>query len=186
MYVCITDASAAVECVLIIDGHPEIARQMRGHLAGGWREVGEVANEIQSVTIDSDADKPATLSACESADVFVDQQAQARLAVHKISYRHLRVARREEYELKLHRRSEESGFSFADACPETEVTDCRLIEGRALPIASARVFIQGRRKRVEVGEAAKSAESTPPLNEGPALLHTWFDAATGRPLCSTY
>ncbi len=170
----------------VIRDHADVARRMREHLHAWWDGVRDTANEFQSIVVGSDEENPSTLSACEWADVFVDQQKQLRIGVRKNSFWHLHVERAGEYELSLRRWPEESGLALAEGCPATDVTDGRLEAGEALPIARARVFVQGCRHKADVDPKAASADFTVQLDEGEALLHTWFDDERGRALCGAY
>ncbi len=175
----------------VIDDHPAVAEAMLGHLNAWWADVETAANELQRVTIGHDAENPSMLSACEWADVFVDQQQQIRVGVQKNSYWHVHVAQDGEYAFELRRWPVESGLGLLDACPEAAVPDeglmpDTLIAGTALPIARARVLIDGATHVQEVAADAQSARFTLNLKEGPALLHTWFDDARRQPICGAY
>jgi hypothetical protein len=170
----------------VIDDHPEVAARMREHLHRWWDEVAAVANQHQRVVVGSDEENPSRLSACEWADVFVDQQKQVRVGVSRNSYWHLHVARTGRYELELRRWPEESGLAIPAGCPQTEVTDGVLEAGEPMPIARARLFVQGAWQEQPVGAGTTAATFIADLAEGPSLLHTWFDDANGRPLCGAY
>ena len=156
-----------------------------------WADVEVAANELQRITIGHDAENPSILSACEWADVFVDQQQQIRVGVQKNSYWHVHVAQEGEYTFELRRWPVESGLGLTDACPETAVPEDglmpdTLIAGTVLPIAWARLRISGETHVQEVGPDAQSARFTLNLKAGPALLHTWFDDARRQPICGAY
>jgi arylsulfatase len=170
----------------VIDDHPDIAKKMRDHLSRWWSRVETSANEHQRVVIGSDRENPAMLSACEWADVFVDQQRQVRLAARRNSYWYLEVAEAGTYTFVLRRWPKESGLALSDGCEETTVTDGRLEPGVALPIARARLFIQGMKFRNKVSPGDAEAVFTVELSAGPAMLHTWFDDERGEPLCGAY
>ena len=170
----------------VIDQFPEIARAMLGHLDAWWEEVAPVCNQIQRTTIGSDEENPCLLTACEWADVFVDQQLQVRAAVRKNGYWHLLVDRPGEYEFELRRWPRESGLSLADACDRTVLTDGDMPAGKALPIARARIFLAGRSMVQPLAADADCAVFRLPLGAGPAYLHTWFDDADNQPLCGAY
>ncbi len=169
-----------------IGEHPEVAARMREHLHRWWDEVATVANEHQRVIVGSDEENPSRLSACEWADVFVDQQKQIRVGVSRNSYWHLHVAHAGRYELELRRWPEESGLAIPGGCPQTEVTDGVLVAGQPMPIARARLFVQGEWQEQPVAADTTAATFTADLAEGPSRLHTWFDDPDGRPLCGAY
>jgi arylsulfatase A-like enzyme len=170
----------------VIDEYPQIAARMQAYLESWWDEVEAAANEQQSVIIGSAHENPSMLSACEWADVFVDQQKQVRLGVHRNSFRRLEVAEAGEYTFELRRWPEESGLAITAGCPALDVTDGRLEAGEALPITAARLFIQGQtfRKKLRLGDTHVSFSAR--LSAGSALLHTWFDDARDQPVCGAY
>ena len=170
----------------VMDQHPDVARRMQEALDAWWQAVEPVANQVQRITIGSDQENPAMLSACEWQDVFVDQQRQVRIGERKNSYWHLNVERAGTYTFALHRWPRESGLALTEACPAAALTDGSLEAGVALPIARARLMIERRRHTVAVEPGDQTAEFTVQLNAGPTLLHTWFDDAQGQPLCGTY
>jgi arylsulfatase A-like enzyme len=166
--------------------HPEIARRMREHLDVWWRDVEPVANQVQRITIGSDAENPMVLSACEWMDVFVDQQRQVRVAERRNGYWHLQVDAAGEYRLQLRRWPQESGLRLREACPATQLTDGELTAGVALPIAQARVLIGGQMHTQPVGPADEAASFCVNLAAGATLLHTWFDDEDNQPICGAY
>ena len=170
----------------VIDQHPEVARAMQDHLDAWWSEVEPIVNEPQRIIIGSDAENPSMLSACEWADVFVDQQQQVRTGVRRNSYWHLDVARAGEYELELRRWPRESGLALTEACLPATVTDGELPAGVALPIARARILINGTSHTTEMEPGSQAAVFTLHLEAGPTLLHTWFDDERRQPICGAY
>ncbi|MGA1196147.1 MAG: arylsulfatase [Candidatus Latescibacterota bacterium] len=166
--------------------YPDIARQMRNHLDAWWQDVEPVANQVQRIIIGSEAETPMTLSSCEWMDIFVDQQRQIRVAARKNSYWHLQVERAGTYTFELRRWPRESGLGLREACPETQLTDGQLEEGVALPIARARVMIDGH-FYTELAEPDDQAVLfTVDLKAGQTLLHTWFDDESHQPICGAY
>ena len=170
----------------VADQHPDIAHQMREHLDAWWQEVEPVANQVQRIIIGSEAENPMTLSACEWMDIFVDQQRQVRVAARKNSYWHLEVETAGKYTFELRRWPRESGLGLREACPAAQLTDGQLEEGIALPIARARMLIDGRFHAKAVGEKDQGVVFSVDLEQGPTLLHTWFDDERNQPICGAY
>ena len=170
----------------VADQHPDIVRQMQDYLDAWWREVEPVANQVQRITIGSEAENPMTLSACEWRDVFVDQQRQVRVAARKNSYWHLLVEAAGKYTFELRRWPRESGLKLREACQAAQLTDGELGAGIALPIARARVLIGGRFYARPVEPDDQGVVFTVDLEPGPTLLHTWFDDERNQPICGAY
>jgi len=170
----------------VINQHPDVARVMQDHLDNWWADVEPVVNQPQRIVIGSDEENPSMLSACEWADVFVDQQRQVRVGERKNSYWHLNVDQPGEYRFELCRWPRESGLGLTEACDAVTVTDGELCKGNVIPIARARIFIGGHKFTKPVEESADSVVFTVHLDTGPVLLHTWFDDADGHPLCGVF
>jgi len=170
----------------VIEQHPEVAKALQDHLDAWWSEVEPIANEPQRVIIGSDAENPSMLSACEWADVFVDQQRQVRIGVRKNGYWHLQVAQAGEYEFELRRWPRESGLGLTEACEPTVVTDGEFPGGEALPIARARILINRESHVQEMEPDSLGAVFRLHLEAGPTLLHAWFDDERQQPICGAY
>ena len=170
----------------VIDQHPDVAETMQAYLDEWWASVEAVANTPQWVIIGSEHENPATLTACEWWDVFVDQQRQIRIGQQRNSYWHVDVAQAGTYTFDLMRWPEESGLALTEACPAAELTDGHLEAGVALPIARARLMINEQSHQQEVPAGARSARFTVELPAGRTLLHTWFADTDERTLCGAY
>ncbi len=170
----------------VIDAHPDVAQAMQEHLDAWWADVEPVANQMQRITVGSAAENPSRLTACEWADVFVDQQQQIRVGVRKNGYWHLDVAEAGPYEIELRRWPAESGLALTDTCPAATVTDGELIAGRALPVARGRVMINGKEHTRPVADGDTCVAFSLKLPAGPTLLHTWFDDERNQPICGAY
>ncbi len=181
----------------VIDQHPDVARKMEAHLGAWWKEVEPFANEIQRVTIGSDAENPTMLTACEWADVFVDQQQQVRVGVRRNSYWHLDVECAGTYQLAMRRWPEESDLGLRESCTSPPMIDGipegtrdewanRHPDGGSFPIARARLMIGGRMHEVMTDADAQDASFTVNLEPGPTLLHTWYDDEDLQPICGAY
>ena len=170
----------------VADHFPEVVARLRQHLDDWWTRVEPLANRFQRIIVGSEAENPTRLSACEWADVFVDQQLQVRAGVSRNSYWHLYVDRPGEYDITLRRWPEESGLRLREACPETTVTDGIFPPGRALPISRARIYVGGMTRKKKVEEENREVTFRLHLEAGPTLLHSWFDDERQQPLCGAY
>ncbi len=170
----------------VIDQHPEIAAQLTQALDDWWAEVEPIANEVQYITIGSDAENPMMLTTCEWMDVFVDQQLQIRRAERRNSYWHLEVAQAGRYRFELRRWPAESGLKLREACPAATFVDGEAEAGVALPIAGARLMIGQTQHAQPLGAEDERACFTVALESGPIRLHTWFDDERNQPICGAY
>jgi arylsulfatase A-like enzyme len=170
----------------VISEHPEVVSRMRAHLDQWWAGVEDRANTFEYVTIGSDKENPAMLSACEWADVFVDQQGQVRLGVPKNGFWHLEVASEGNYHFELRRWPREAGLPFQGSVPETRVTDGVLRAGKALPISRARIQIGEFSDEAIVSENDQAVHFSTKLTQGKTRLQTWFLDSSGQELCGAY
>jgi arylsulfatase len=166
--------------------NPEIVARMRAGLDEWWNGVKGRVNEPQRVIIGAEAENPTLLTACEWWDVFIDQQGQVRRADLKNGVWHLDVAMPGTYDIELRRWPREAALALSAAPPAEPVWDGMLAAGKALPIAGARIEVQGASERVTVGPDQVSAVFRIPLRTGPASLQTWFLQADQTALCGAY
>ena len=170
----------------VIEDHPEIAAAMRAHLDGWWDGVKDLANEFSASVIGHEAENPVLLTACEWADVFLDQQAQVRRGELKNGVWHLEVAREGRYAFLLSRWPYASGLCLRDGVEETCVTDGTLPAGEGWPIASARLRVGDTVQTASVGPGARSVRFVLPLTAGRTTLETAFLDADGSEIAGAY
>lgn len=180
-------SSDALQRNNVIEQHPDVVARMRGFLDDWWSEVADIANEPQPVVIGDETENPVLLTACEWLDVFIDQQKQVRRADLKNSWWEIEVAEAGEYELELRRWPRDADLPLAAGLEETPVATDVLLEGKALPIAQARIRFgtrPGQTKPVEKG--ATHVTFTTTLSAGRTRLYTWFLDADRQSLLGAY
>ena len=170
----------------VIEDHPEIAAAMRAHLDGWWDGVKDLANEFSASVIGHEAENPVLLTACEWADVFLDQQAQVRRGERKNGVWHIEVAREGRYAFLLSRWPYASGLYLRDGVEETCVTDGTLPAGEGWPVASARLRVGDTVQTASVGPGARSVRFVLPLTAGRTTLETAFLDADGSEIAGAY
>lgn len=166
--------------------HPDVAARMRAHLDAWWNGVRSRINEFESVTIGDDADNPTLLTACEWADVFLDQQGQVRRGERKNGFWHVDVARAGRYIFELRRWPRESGLRLSDPIPETRVTDGTLPAGPAFQVATARLKVGDTDQTQPVDPSADCARFHVSLPAGRTSLQTWFLDGAGTEIAGAY
>jgi arylsulfatase len=164
--------------------HPEVVATLRQRLEAWWRQNGVRANELQRVVIGHDAENPAMLTACEWWNVFVDQQAQVRRGERKNGTWHVEVAQAGRYEIEIRRWPREARLALNASAPAARLADGELPEGKALPIAHARIRIGPHRQSMET--SGESATFILRLERGPAELEATFLDTEQRPLLGAY
>ncbi len=170
----------------VIDAHPEIAAAMREHLDAWWDGVKDRAHQFQASVIGHPAQNPVLLTACEWADVFLDQQAQVRRGDRKNGLWHIEVAREGRYAFSLSRWPYASGLRLRDGVRETKVTDGTLPAGDAWPVASARLRVGDAVQTATVGPETHSVGFVLPLPAGRTTLQTALLNAHGDEIAGAY
>lgn len=171
----------------VIEKHPDVAAKMRLHLDEWWTKVKGVANEPQPVVIGHPKENPIMLTACEWLDVFIDQQQQVRRADLKNGWWEIEVARAGNYEFELRRWPRELDVPIRAGAPAAETTDGSFLEGRALPIARARMKVDLRVGQTKsVGPKTKAVKFTTWLKQGRSRLYTWFDDERRQSVVGAY
>jgi arylsulfatase len=170
----------------VIVSHPDVVATMRSHLDRWWDGVKEHANDFEASVIGNDAENPVLLTACEWADVFIDQQAQVRRGDRKNGLWHIKVAAAGTYAFTLSRWPDEANLRLQDGIGETRVTDGVLISGPAWQVGSARLRVGDVEQRANVDSASRSIRFAMPLPAGRTTLQTWLDDDAGREIGGAY
>jgi len=170
----------------LIDQRPQVVAAMRAHLDAWWRGVADRINDFESVAVGDPAQNPVTLTACDWADVFVDQQVQVRRGERKNGIWHLEVAVAGDYAFELSRWPPDAHLRLTDSVAETRVADGTLTAGPGLPIAAARIRVGDLERTSPAAAAAGSVRFMLPLKAGRTTLQTWFLDDAGAELCGAY
>lgn len=170
----------------VIDRHPEVAAAMRGHLDAWWAEVQPRANEFQASLVGHQAANPVRLTACEWADVFLDQQAQVRRGDRKNSVWHIEIAAAGEYAWTISRWPPESELRIGDGIEPTQAADGTLAGGPAWPVASAYLRVGDAEQTAPVTPEARCVRFVTTLAAGRTTLQTEFRDASGQELGGAY
>jgi hypothetical protein len=148
--------------------------------------VKDLCHVFQPSVIGDDRHNPVTLTACEWADVFVDQQVQVRRGERKNGLWHIEVARAGRYTFELRRFPAESGLGLSAAVTETRVTDGVLPAGPAFAVAGARLRVGDQVAEVKPDGKAAAARVTLMLPAGRTTMQTWLLDAAGREIAGAY
>jgi len=170
----------------VIEQHPDVAAKMRAFLNAWWDGVKPRINEFQAVIVGDEAENPTRLTACEWADVFLDQQAQVRRGEKKSGIWHIEVARPGEYAFVMSRWPYEAGLKLRDGIGETKVTDGVLTAGEAWPVAFAKMRVGKTERVVPVSGDAIAARCVVSLDAGRTTLETMFLDDRGQEIAGAY
>lgn len=166
--------------------HPEVVAALVRHYDQWWIELAPALNQFSRIILGSTAENPALLSACDWADVFLDQMNQVRRGERKNGVWHVEIQRAGTYEFTLRRWPEEADAPIAAGTPEHRGPDGNYPPGVALPIAMARLKAGDFEQSSVVNPADKSIMFTANLQPGPLDVQTWFSDEQGQDICGAY
>jgi arylsulfatase A-like enzyme len=162
----------------IAEKHPDVVKAMREHYERWWAEVEPIAKEPCYVHIGSQQENPVNLTCADWHMVYADNFGHLQQKVN--SYWNLLVEREGEYQFALSRWPPESG-----AAMDAQLNGPRG-EGKALPVAKARMQIGDFDESRPVAPGDKSATFTTRLKPGNTRLQTWLYDASGTELCGAF
>jgi arylsulfatase len=167
--------------------HPDVLRKMKDHYAKWWAAVEPRLDDFSPISIGADQENPVTLSAADWANIYCDNMQQLRAGVSKNGPWHLLVEKDGTYEIALRRWPREADAAIAAGVPAFKAVDGTLPEGKALPIAKARLRIGEMDESRPVGMRDKEIVFNVPLRAGVRTqMQTWFLDAQGQELCGAY
>jgi arylsulfatase A-like enzyme len=170
----------------VIDRHAEVAAKMQAHYDKWWQRIEPSLDEFQPTHIGSDKENPMLVSACEWADVFVDQGVQVRRGERKNGLWHIQVEQAGEYEFRLRRWPDSVEVAMNAPLPMHDGEDGDYQPGVALPISKARLRIGQQDVSTSVTSNDREASFTLKLPAGRTTMQTWFYDKTGEEICGAY
>ncbi len=162
----------------IAEKHPDVVKAMRDHYERWWAEVEPIAQEPCYVHIGSEQENPVRLTCADWHMVYADNFGHLQQKIN--SYWNLLVKRDGDYEFAVSRWPPEAGAALDAAL--THPTG----QGKALPIAKARLKIGDFDQSKPAAPGDKSVIFTVPLKAGRTRLQTWFYDQSGHELCGAF
>ena len=166
--------------------YPDVVARLSAHLDEWWDGVKDVANDPQPIVVGTPHESPTVLTAADWRDVFMDQQKQVLRGDRKNSFWLLDVAAAGAYDLELRRWPREADLPLDGGTGPIALRDGTVGPGEPLPIARARVVVDGVRHARPVAPGDRHATFHLDLLAGRCRLHTWFDDDHDRPLLGAY
>ena len=170
----------------LITRYPDIVAQMRSFYETWWARVAPTVNTFSRLTIGSDAANPVLLAPTEWRNVALGQQYEVRTAPVKNGVWAIQVARAATYQIELRRWPVEADAAITAGVPPYVGVDGTYVEGKALPIAYARLKVAKFDQTVPVTETDKVISFTVNLPSGPTDLQTWFLDPSRKLLTGAY
>ncbi len=169
--------------------HPDVMKKMRDYYEGWWARREPGSREFSAASIGAEQQNPVTLCSSDWQEVYADNPRAVLNAEGgpRGGPWNVLVERDGEYEISLRRWHPATDLPLSAACPPQKKRKGVLPEGKALPIARARLTIAGQEKSVDTAPADKIARFRVMLKGGARTqLHAWFQDAGGNDLCGAY
>jgi arylsulfatase A-like enzyme len=168
--------------------HADVAQKLRTHYDGWWAEVGPRVAEFVPIVIGAPQENPVRLTAVDWADVYCDNIVNCLLpGENKNGPWVVEIARSGRYEFALRRWPVEADAALTAGLPAVKLTDGQYPEGRAMPIAKARLKIGDYDQTLPVRANDKAVTFTLPLRAtAKTRMQTWFYDAQGKELSGAY
>jgi arylsulfatase len=164
--------------VNVAELHPDVVKAMREHYERWWTQVELIAKEPCYVHIGADKENPTTLTCADWYMIYADNF--GHLQGGNNSHWNILVERDGQYEFALSRWPAE-----ADTALDAPLKGPSG-QGKALPIAKARLKINQFDESKSVASNDKSATFAVSLRAGKARLQTWFYDKADNELCGAY
>ncbi|MBI5397169.1 MAG: arylsulfatase [Verrucomicrobia bacterium] len=185
--------------------HPELVKAMRAQYEKWWAAVQPGLGKFETLDVGSDRENPACLTAMDwlapkltPCSQPFDVRLMGETVVKEGSLPggrpqpvmnapwNIRVTRDGVYRISLRRWPREADAALAGSVPAYKGVDGSFPEGKALPIAKARLRIGGFDATAPVSATDKEAVFETRLKAGKAQLQSWFHDAQGRELCGAF
>lgn len=163
-----------------------LAQRLRVQYNAWWNQVEPGLDRFEPLSVGSAAEPLVRLTPADWEDVHCDQSAQSRRGENKNGRWHILVERAGTYEITLRRYPKEADLPVTAAAPAHKGELGNLPEGKALPIARARVRFDRQDEEQPVKATDKGITFRMDLKPGVTRLQTWFYDDKGMELCGAY
>ena len=167
------------------------AAKMREHYELWWAGIEPLTLQRSPIVVGSDVQNPTPLTPSYHLDRGMSNAAVIRQGVATNDVWYLEVAREGDYEIALRRWPVEADAPIRGSVPawrsqDKDSPNPGLPEGKALPIARARLQVADFKNDLPVGEKDKAAVFNLPLKGGRTNLLASFLDDQGKDLCGAY
>ncbi|MBI3682210.1 MAG: arylsulfatase [Acidobacteria bacterium] len=169
--------------------NPAVVKRMRDHYESWWGRVEPGLLEFQPISLGASQVNTAYLSSsdweeiyCDNVNAVLSAQGGPRGGPWSVL-----IERDGDYEISLARWPFTRSLPLNAPCPAKNLTAGELPEGKALPIAAARLAIAGQEQSAKTKPGDKAAVFRVTLKGGTkTTLHGWFQDAQGEDVCGAY
>lgn len=168
---------------------PEVVTRMRAHYEQWWNGIAPTLDDYCPIHLGATVEPVTELSCSDWQDIYCDNLNAVLTAQGgpRGGPWNVLVERAGEYQIELSRWPFARGLALTAACPEKKVTVATLAEGKALPIAAARLHIGKQDLTAKSpGSHAQAITFRVKLAAGKTKLHAWFQDAAGQDVCGAY
>ena len=170
--------------------HPQIVARLRGHYERWWQRIEPGLAEAVPIHVGSAREPVTCLSSHDWVDANTANPSAIRLGEKRNGPWNIRVERAGAYEFALRRWPAEAGTALTAGLPahhpEDDSFPAVYPEGKALPIARARLQVGGVDEVKPVGAGDQAAVFRVQLAAGRTEVRTWFLDGRGQELCGAY
>ena len=168
---------------------PNIVEKMRQHYERWWAPIAPTLHDFAPISIGSPKENPVTLVSSDWQDIYADNPGHVLSAAGgpRGGPWCIFIENDGEYEIALYRWPPQLNLPLNASCPAQRHTKGTLPEGKALPIARARLVVQGQEASKPTAAGVTHAVFPIKLKGGQkTTLQGWFQDANGVDLCGAF
>jgi hypothetical protein len=169
--------------------HADVLEKMRTHYERWWAPIEPTLRDFAPISIGSPKENPVTLVSSDWEDIYADNPGHVLTAAGgpRGGPWSIFVERDGDYEISLYRWPPQLKLPLNAACPPQKRTKGTLPEGKALPIAGAKLAVAGQETAKQTAAADTHAVFRATLKGGQkTTLQGWFQDAKGADLCGSF
>lgn len=168
---------------------PAVVEKMRAHYERWWAGVAPGLDEPCPLSIGAPQENPVTLTSSDWWEIYADNFGHVSTAAGGPAGGewHVLVERSGQYEIQLSRWPFEQKLPLTAGRAAKRMTAGTLQEGKAMPIAGAKLTIAGQAQSIKTAPTDEAATFRVTLKGGTRTqLHGWFQDAAGADLCGVF
>jgi arylsulfatase A-like enzyme len=173
----------------VADKHPDVVEKMRAHYERWWAPIEPTLRDFAPISIGSPKENPVTLVSSDWEDIYADNPGHVLNAAGgpRGGPWSIFVERDGEYEIALYRWPPQLKLPLNAPCPAQKHVKGTLQAGKALPVAAAKLAVQGQEAAKHTAAADTHAIFRVKLKGGrKTTLQGWFQDDKGTDLCGSF